>query len=142
MLFPKFWGLAHKLAHKISFSLRFWNIISEILLKFLQDLTIDIGFKTRCSCFHDFMLVLWVHRVIIHAFLCYICKLLNFLCKTSSKTLLKLTKLLNIWYNWYSLTHYCDIPVQITGISHISHITCISYCFSTSYIILTPKTYK
>ena len=74
-------GLAHKLAHKNLFSLRFWNTISEISLKFFQDLTTDIGSKTKCSCFHDFMLVLQVHKVIIYAFLCCICKLLNFCVK-------------------------------------------------------------
>ena len=74
-------GLAHKLTHKNLFSLRFWNTISEILLNFFQDLTTDIGSRAKCSCFHDFMLVLWVHKVIIYAFLCCICKLLNFCVK-------------------------------------------------------------
>ena len=74
-------GLANKLAHKNFFSLRFWNTISKISLRFFQDLTTDIGSKTKFSCFHEFMLVLQVHKVIIYAFLCCICKLLNFCVK-------------------------------------------------------------
>ena len=61
-------GLAHKSAYKISFSQRLWSIISEILPKFPQDLTTDIGSKINCSYFGDFMPVLQVHRVITHAF--------------------------------------------------------------------------
>ena len=98
--------LAHQSAHKTSFSQRFWSAISEISPKSLQNLITGTGSKTNCLCFCDLMPVLWVHRVITHAFPCYICKPLDFYVNPAVR------HCCNSWNHW--------IFSKISILSHIS----------------------
>ena len=68
-------------------------------------------------------------------------QIIKFLCKTSSNILLKFTKIIEYLEKLaFFISHTIVIfQLKITGISHISYILCIPYCFSTSCIISLPN---